>query len=164
MIKAEGGAAVVQEPGDAIYPGMPASALKHVSVDAVVPSAAIGETIAAMVNGKALPSGIDPEASSPTPPSAEAGILICPECGGVLSERREAGVDHWECRVGHRYSPDTLADAQAADVEAALWTAVRALSDRSRLLHRMADQAASRRQERSAGTFRRRGRPTRRAS
>jgi two-component system CheB/CheR fusion protein len=38
----------------------------------------------------------------------------------------------WECRVGHRYSPESLADAQAGDVEAALWAGIRALEDRVR--------------------------------
>ena len=58
--------------------------------------------------------------------------------------------------MGHRYSPETLTDAQAEGVEAALWTAIRALSDRSRLLHRMADSAAARDEPRSARSFRRR--------
>jgi two-component system chemotaxis response regulator CheB len=61
----------------------------------------------------------------------------------------------WECRVGHRYSPDTLIDAQADDVEGALWAAIRALADRAALLHRMADQAEKRGQARSARRFRR---------
>ncbi len=155
MIKIQGGAAVVQEPGDAMYPGMPTSALEHVSVDAVVPSAEIAATIAALVNGTGLPSGVDPQASAPSPTSSEGSVLICPDCGGVLSERREAGVEQWECRVGHRYSPETLADAQAEDVEAALWIAVRALHDRSRLLQRMADRADARNQRHSARALRR---------
>jgi two-component system chemotaxis response regulator CheB len=65
-------------------------------------------------------------------------------------------VDHWQCRVGHRYSPETLADAQAEDVEAALWTAVRALHDRGGLLHRMAERADARNRRHSARSLRRR--------
>ena len=110
------------------------------------------------MNGEPLPSDTDP-----TTPSAEGEgpprlTLICPECGGVLSEHKQAGVSQWECRVGHRYSPETLADAQAEGVEAALWTAVRALSDRSRLLHRLADAAQSRGDRRTANAFTRRAR------
>lgn len=55
---------------------------------------------------------------------------VCPDCGGVLSERSEAGFPYWECHVGHRYSPSSFAYAQGTGVEAALWTAVRALRDR----------------------------------
>jgi two-component system chemotaxis response regulator CheB len=80
---------------------------------------------------------------------------VCPDCGGVLTERTEAGVLQWRCRVGHRYSPETLIDAQADDVEAALWAAVRALADRGALLDRMAGQAERRGQARSARRFRR---------
>ena len=72
--------------------------------------------------------------------AATATLSICPECGGVLSEHTEAGLTQWRCRVGHRYSPESLADAQAEDVEAALWAAVRALEDRQALLERMAAQ------------------------
>jgi two-component system chemotaxis response regulator CheB len=81
---------------------------------------------------------------------------ICPDCGGVLSEREEAGMTQWECRVGHRYSPQSLADAQAEDVESALWAAVRVLQDRSMLLQRMAQRADSGSQPKSARSFRRR--------
>jgi two-component system chemotaxis response regulator CheB len=56
--------------------------------------------------------------------------------------------------VGHRYSPEGLIDAQGLDVEAAMWAAVRALEDRSRLLERMADRFEGRGQGRSARSFR----------
>jgi two-component system chemotaxis response regulator CheB len=61
VIKAAGGATIVQDPDDALYAGMPASAIASVTVDAIVPSAALGTTIAAMVKGE------DP------PPEARAG-------------------------------------------------------------------------------------------
>ena len=92
---------------------------------------------------------------NPQPPAGEQVVAVCPECGGVLTERAEAGVLQWECRVGHRYSPDTLIDAQADDVEGALWAAIRALADRAALLQRMAQQAEKRGQPRSARRFRR---------
>jgi two-component system chemotaxis response regulator CheB len=78
---------------------------------------------------------------------------VCPECGGILIERTEAGMPQWECHVGHRYSPSSLADAQGDRVEMALWTAVRMLRDRSALLQRMADQSEERGQPRSANRF-----------
>ncbi len=74
----------------------------------------------------------------------------------MLSERSVGGMTQWECRVGHRYSRDRLAYAQAKDVEAALWAAIRALEDRELLLRRMANQAEGREQRRSARSFGRR--------
>jgi two-component system chemotaxis response regulator CheB len=169
VIKAAGGAAIVQDPRDATYGGMPASAIANVAVDAIVPAALVGSTIAAMVMGEDPPPagrsgdpGSDPRPGpdpSPEPhsdrPTGAPVAAVCPECGGVLTERAEAGMLQWECRVGHRYSPDTLIDAQADDVEGALWAAIRALADRAALLHRMADQAEKRGQARSARRFRR---------
>jgi two-component system, chemotaxis family, protein-glutamate methylesterase/glutaminase len=54
-IKSRGGGAIVQDPADAMYAGMPASAIAGVSVDAVVPAALLGSTIAEMVNGEDPP-------------------------------------------------------------------------------------------------------------
>ncbi len=91
MIKAHGGAAIVQDPKDAAYSGMPTSAIEHVPVDAVVPAAELGRTIEAMVNGGQLPSGTDPTTPSSEGEGPRRLTLICPECGGVLSEHVRAG-------------------------------------------------------------------------
>jgi two-component system chemotaxis response regulator CheB len=170
VIKASGGSAIVQDPNDATYAGMPTNAIASVRVDAIVPAGLIGSTIAAMVNGEGPPPSAgdgDPGSAQapnplapkpkphPDPPHGQQVVAVCPECGGVLTERAEAGVLQWECRVGHRYSPDTLIDAQADDVEGALWAAIRALEDRAALLQRMAQQAEKRAQARSARRFRR---------
>jgi two-component system, chemotaxis family, protein-glutamate methylesterase/glutaminase len=154
VIKSSGGAAIVQDPEDALYPGMPSNALAHVSVDAVVPSEQIAQTISSMVNGQDLPDTQPPAQPGWNPGERDRLTSVCPECGGVLIERTEAGMPQWECHVGHRYSPTSLADAQGDRVEMALWTAVRMLRDRSALLHRMADQSESRGQPRSAERFR----------
>ena len=45
VIKSRGGATVVQDPNDALYPGMPASALAHVAADAVVPAPEIAAAV-----------------------------------------------------------------------------------------------------------------------
>lgn len=155
VIKAAGGGTIVQDPVDAEYGGMPASAIANVAVDAIVPSDRIASTIASMVNGTDLPPGSRKSEAEPDPPGNEQVNAVCPECRGVLTERTEAGMLQWECRVGHRYSPDTLADAQADDVEGALWAAIRTLADRAALLGRMAQQAETRGQVRSARRFQR---------
>jgi two-component system chemotaxis response regulator CheB len=166
VIKASGGAAVVQDPAEAMYAGMPRSALASTQVDAVVSSDRVAEVVIAMVNGDRLP----PDSRPPDdPPPADAAVrafgaaaaqqpltTICPECGGVLTERHGHGVVQWECRVGHRYSPDSLLNAQGEDVEAAMWAAVRALEDRRLLLERMAQQFDAQAQPRSARSVRRR--------
>jgi two-component system, chemotaxis family, protein-glutamate methylesterase/glutaminase len=135
---------------------MPASAIANVAVDAIVPSSEVASTIAAMVRGEDPP----PRGGSDDPdharPEGDQVTLVCPDCGGVLTEQTEVGTLQWECRVGHRFSPETLIDLQADDVEGALWAAVRAPADRAALLERMARQTEERGQARSARLFRRR--------
>jgi two-component system, chemotaxis family, protein-glutamate methylesterase/glutaminase len=53
VIKAAGGGTIVQDPAEATYGGMPASAIANVAVDAIVPSDRVASTIASMVNGTA---------------------------------------------------------------------------------------------------------------
>jgi two-component system, chemotaxis family, protein-glutamate methylesterase/glutaminase len=50
-VKAAGGATIVQDPDEALYPGMPTSALARVAPDAVVPSEFVAETIVSMIDG-----------------------------------------------------------------------------------------------------------------
>jgi two-component system, chemotaxis family, protein-glutamate methylesterase/glutaminase len=57
VIKASGGATIVQDPNEAMYAGMPASAIARVAVDAIVPSELVASTIAAMVKGDEPPAG-----------------------------------------------------------------------------------------------------------
>jgi two-component system, chemotaxis family, protein-glutamate methylesterase/glutaminase len=153
-VKARGGATIVQDPAEALYAGMPSSALAHVAVDAVVPSGQVAETIVAMVQGDDPPPAAEPRQRQLDPAADHPDASVCPECGGVLTERSEAGITVWECRVGHRYSPEGLVDAQGVDVEAVLRAAIRALEDRARLLERLADQFEPRGQTRSARSFR----------
>jgi two-component system, chemotaxis family, protein-glutamate methylesterase/glutaminase len=153
-IKAAGGGTIVQDPKEALYAGMPESAVATVAVDAVVPCDRVAGSIAAMVSPE---DPVDPppgDASAVTPP-ADPMISVCPECGGVLTEERVAGVPQWRCRVGHRYSQASFAEAQAESVEAALWTAIGALSDRATLLRRMSARFESEGQARSARAFER---------
>jgi two-component system chemotaxis response regulator CheB len=153
-IKSQGGAAVVQDPDEALYSAMPANALAHVAVDAVVPSARIAQTVAAIVRGEYVPGDPDPAGSAQPRDREDRLTIVCPDCGGVLTEGHQPGMLQWKCHVGHRYSPRSLADAQGARVEEALWTAVRMLRDRGALLERMADDADGRMQPRSARRFR----------
>jgi two-component system, chemotaxis family, protein-glutamate methylesterase/glutaminase len=54
-VKSNGGGTIVQDPAEALYAGMPQSALARVAVDAVVPSELVAATIVAMVKGQDLP-------------------------------------------------------------------------------------------------------------
>lgn len=159
-IKATGGAAIVQDPADALFAQMPANALANVRVDGVLPAKLIGGAVVDLVRGKGRPTM--PQGRQPAPDAGgEPVISICPECGGVLSEDSSAPVLQWVCKIGHRYSAETLADLQEADVENNLWAVIRSLEDRSALLERMAAKQSGPRGEAAARRFSERAREAR---
>jgi two-component system chemotaxis response regulator CheB len=100
------------------------------------------------------------EAGAMEPEDASRGQLVpfvCPECGGTLAEADEGGVARYTCHTGHAFSVESLLDLHSQSLEAALWTAMRALEERSMMTRRVAQRLSSqnrgsaRRFERLAG-------------
>jgi two-component system, chemotaxis family, protein-glutamate methylesterase/glutaminase len=56
-IRLHGGVAVAQDPADAAFPGMPASAVRHADPDHVLPLAAIGPKLVELATSIARPTG-----------------------------------------------------------------------------------------------------------
>jgi hypothetical protein len=54
----------------------------------------------------------------------------CPECNGPLYEVKDDELAHFQCFVGHRFSPEGLSEQHTEALERALWTAVRKLKER----------------------------------
>jgi CheB methylesterase len=77
---------------EALYAEMPAAALAQVAVDAVVPSEQVAQTIVAMVTGEDPPPAAPQNDRRVDPTAGELRAAVRSECGGVLSERVEAGV------------------------------------------------------------------------
>jgi len=154
-IKRLGGTAVVQDPEEALTPGMPESAIGSVAVDHVLPVAGIAALIARLAG-----SGIERRfAGMPTQPRHRQGPrsegrkrgmvgpgadppspFICPECGGALWEVDGGKFLRYECHVGHAYNGRTLLDEQGRSVEAALWGAVRVLEENAELYRRLSER------------------------
>lgn len=123
-IKAGGGRALVQDPVEALHPGMPRSAMAHVSLDAVLPVAGIARWLAAAARGDAQPA--EPTThTAPSPrvtfqvdgPSDEGTRFTCPDCGGGIYEVVENGVTRLSCSVGHAYSPENFAAEHGRELE-----------------------------------------------
>jgi two-component system chemotaxis response regulator CheB len=151
-IKACGGIAIVQNPGEADAPGMPTSALANVEVDHCLPLAAIAPLLLRLVQ---LPSreGIGPppavllqEQAILTGESTmedvrklgEPSQLTCPDCGGTLSEVRDKPPLRFRCHTGHAYTVQSLRGAQIEQTAHALQSTLRALKEREALLRRLA--------------------------
>jgi two-component system chemotaxis response regulator CheB len=158
---AEAGATViVQDPDEALVPGMPASAIAAGRPDHILPLAEIGGVLETLARAAAPPQMEDAMASDPDPPAhlaaeqrptgAPSGFT-CPECSGALWELRDGALARYRCRVGHSYSEDAMIEAQGQTVEAALWTALEVLEERGELLRRIAGRMEGK--PRSAGRF-----------
>lgn len=158
-IKQQGGMAVVQDPEDAMYSGMPTSAIENVAVDHILPVADIAPVLMAIAN-QPIQEGensvsedmemesdmaeLELEAMQSSDRPGTPSPFACPECAGVLWELSEGGVLRFRCRTGHAYSVGTLLAEQAEGVEDALWSALRALEEKAALAKRMAERARDR--------------------
>ena len=157
-IKSRGGVAVVQEAKDALYPGMPGSALEHVQVDHVLGVASMGDLLARLtaesvgeppgpvstgMRVEVEVAGFSLEAMEGEHPGEPSGFS-CPDCNGVLWEIQAEGLRRYRCRVGHAWSPESLLTQQSEALEAALWIALRTLEERAALARRLAEPARRR--------------------
>jgi two-component system, chemotaxis family, protein-glutamate methylesterase/glutaminase len=156
-VRRRGGVAVVQDPADALYEGMPSNALEYVGADHVVPAAEIGPLVGRLVKEMTV---VDVE-SPPSELQQEVTLMEsddrvtesnhpgqpspwpCPDCNGVLWEIDEGNILRFRCRVGHAWAAPDLLNVQEAAVETALWTALRSLEDRVALMRMLARQARS---------------------
>ena len=148
-IKARGGVAIVQDPKEALTPNMPQNALDLVDVDFCLPVRQIADVLVQLVNGKATnitqsPNGgtiMEDQATADQPTGTPPGDqipLACPECNGPMYEIRDGELAHYQCFVGHRFSPEGLSDQHTDALERALWTAARKLKERIVLHEKLA--------------------------
>ncbi len=156
-IKRREGIAVVQDPDDAFYPGMPQSAVEHVRVDYVLPLADIGSKIVNLVAME-----VDTTMEQPVPEDMQNELSLtkmdlsrqkndtrigapsqysCPECGGVLWEIQDESLLRFRCRVGHAFSVDSMMAEQSDAIEEAMWTALKTLEEQASISRKMAEQA-----------------------
>ncbi|MBX9243878.1 chemotaxis protein CheB [Actinotalea ferrariae] len=168
-VHARGGITLVQDPDEATFEGMPVSAIEGDSPAAVLPVRDIAARLVELV-GETVPDEPASQASdlmhqevgmaeleaivtSSADPPGKASGYACPDCTGVLWELTEGGLTRYRCRVGHAWSPQSLAAQQAVAVEGALWMALRALEEKASLATRMAEGAVDRGHRISSLTF-----------
>jgi two-component system chemotaxis response regulator CheB len=123
-IKRRGGITVVQDPGEATYPGMPQSALENVDIDYVTNLDDLPQLMVTLANH--VEKGGE-EVGADT--LGKLTNLTCPECRGPIHEHQTGRSREFRCRVGHAYAPHTMLDAHGETIERALWTGVVALEE-----------------------------------
>lgn len=168
-IKKVGGIAIVQDPEEALYDGMPGSAIENVEVDYVLPIAEIGEKLVTLAyepvetnnNNSVDPqlametdmAELDREAVQSLERPGKESPYSCPECGGVLWEINNGNFLRFRCRTGHAFSPGSLFAEQSDALEQALWVALRALKEQSALSRKLAKRAKARNHSITANRF-----------
>ncbi len=152
-IKAHGGITIAQDPDEAGFSSMPKSAIENVNIDYVYRIADIATLLIQLT--KAIGENQKDKTLAQTNGS-ETSINLsakettwnyqfsCPDCGGVLLPQQEGSYLHFQCEVGHKFSPQTLLADQEKLIENALWVAARALGEKARLTTKLADQMRER--------------------
>lgn len=140
-----GGATIVQDPATALCSEMPANALRAAPRSQVLTAAQIGPALAQMAGTAALeqeeslhhPGAGSPATTSESEWKGESSSgFSCPQCSGVLAHVAENGHGMYKCRVGHLFSPSTLADEYAQATENNLWQTLRAMREQADLIER----------------------------
>ena len=122
-IKRHGGLVVVQDPATALFPSMPQNAIQRVDVDYISRL----EDMADLLYKSAM---MERSAVERDEPIERSQIKVtCPECRGPLWEERQGRIVEYRCRVGHIYSPLTMAQQHDETVERSLWATVVALEE-----------------------------------
>lgn len=154
-VKMRGGVAVVQHPDDAMYSGMPRSAIENVdNIDYILPLADIPSTLVELAEipveeevNNSVPDEmeyesdiveLDMDAVENGNRPGEPSSFSCPSCGGTLWEIQDGDLLRFRCRTGHAFSSESLLAEQSDALEDALWSALRALEEKSSLALRMA--------------------------
>lgn len=171
VIKRRGGVAIAQDPGDAIYPGMPRSAVERVAVDYVLPARDVPELLVRLSAEPSASEGtpvmmddddvqleadiaeLDADSMPKIPPPGRPSGYGCPDCGGALFALSNGDVVHFRCRVGHASSTDALMNRQGEALDAALWTALRALEENVTLSLSVAERLRGRGSDTAAKRF-----------
>jgi two-component system chemotaxis response regulator CheB len=154
MIKGHGGAAIVQDPDEAIIGAMPESALRVVETDYILPAADIGRLLATSLDNLiAVPEATvmkrernsadeiilrDMRQQEKDQRGGELTMYTCPDCGGTLWQADSSPVTRFQCHVGHAWGVESLLGNKSEELEAALWSGVRLLEERATLTRQLA--------------------------
>jgi two-component system, chemotaxis family, protein-glutamate methylesterase/glutaminase len=169
-VEARGGTVIVQDPRDALFPGMPESAVARDHPDRVLPLDSIASAVVEAVEhlSREAPlsenpldemsleteyAALEAEAFDRDGPTGQPSAFSCPACGGVLWEVDDTDLLRFRCRVGHAFTAESALDGQADDVERALWMALRALRERAHLSERIASRSQASGAVKSAQRF-----------
>ena len=171
-IKRMGGIAIAQDPSEASFDSMPASALSQVEIDHCVSAREMGPLLARLTRGKEPEATMDltrdksrigVEVSVAIDGDAfkkgimKAGILTpftCPECHGVLVKLTEGKLSRFRCHTGHAYSSSALLSGIMEKIDESYWEAMRSLEEAAMLLEQAGKSFSEAGENETASLFR----------
>jgi two-component system chemotaxis response regulator CheB len=166
------GVAVVQDPGDALFSGMPESALEYVGADHCLPMEKIAPLLVRLSGEPAkeegaypVPddmelesriAGLDPTAIDSDERPGELSRFTCPECSGPLFEIQSGDLVRFRCRVGHAFTAESMLYDKFEELEKALYAALNTLEESALMADRLAARSHEHRHGHAAARFERR--------
>jgi len=165
-----GGTTVVQDPEDAAYAEMPATALQKGAVDHIATLAAMPALLSDLVHEPAgvkteAPENLQHEVEMARTGKSTIGLMdkisrrsfvTCPECDGVMWEIEDGGTLRYRCHVGHAFSADLVNIALEDSVSRALTVALRSFDERAEIARNLEVQAQRKERPSSAEMWRER--------
>jgi two-component system, chemotaxis family, protein-glutamate methylesterase/glutaminase len=151
-----GGRAIVQDPNDSAYAGMPTNALDIAGADAIVPAEKLAEQIVQFASrprkstsppdhhSDDIATGARHPMSQDEREVGRPSVFGCPDCGGALWEMKDGEMVRFRCRVGHAYNEEALLEAQTEGIERAMWAALRALEEATAQANSMTERMRNR--------------------
>jgi two-component system chemotaxis response regulator CheB len=158
-VRQRGGVSVVQDPSDAMFPGMPESAIGHGAADHVVAAKDLGTLLRRLtredVADANTPASDDMKLETALARMEERAMngmarpgtpskFSCPDCGGVLLTVESDEIVRFRCRVGHAWTSESLLGQQSEQLEDALWIALRSLEEKAVLASQLRQRAEER--------------------
>lgn len=158
LIDLAGGQVLVQDPEGAEFAGMPEAAMAAAPRARAVSVRRLAQEIRNSLHAaRSVPSnrlayearmGADMDMIDSDDPAflredeSRLTRLTCPECGGSLAQVDLPKISYFRCHVGHQFSPQTLAAAQAEATEKKLWGAVAALEEQAAVLRYLGQETS----------------------
>ena len=169
----------MQDPKEALFAGMPESALRFVDVDYCVPLGKMAPLLARLCREdvpveeegaypvpddmelEARVAGLDPSAIDGDERPGELSSFTCPECTGPLYEIQDGRLVRFRCRVGHAFTAESMLEEKTEALENALYVALNTLEESAMMADRLANRSRELRQEHATARFEQRARETR---
>ena len=176
-VKRRGGVAVVQDPDEALFSSMPASALRFVDVDHCLPLDRMAPLISGLarepvpeegeprvpddMNLEVRVTGLDPSVMHGNERPGELSGFTCPECTGPLHQIEDGEPVRLRCRVGHAYAGESMRDKKAESVKGALHATLKTLEENAMMAEGLASSSRHSGHEHAAARFETRAREAR---